>query len=92
MKLKKNEFVVESSECLSPLEHIERVIYPFVPKIMSMKIRVMISDQIGISDVRFQADWTKFELVLFNLVQNAVKYNNTLGILLIVLKLLPVGR
>ena len=92
MKLNKNQFTVNTQQCLSPLEHVERVIYPFVPKIMSTRIRVMVSDQIALTDVRFMADWSKFELVLFNLVQNAVKYNDQLGILLVVLKLLPGGR
>jgi len=31
-----------------------------------------------------KADWDNYELILFNLIQNAVKYNNTQGDIFII--------
>lgn len=36
------------------------------------------------------ADWKKFELALFNIVQNAVKYNSRGGVIAIILSLFSI--
>ena len=40
----------------------------------------------GMSPV-LKADWKKYKLILFNLVQNSVKYNNYKGAILIIIRL-----
>ena len=36
-------------------------------------------------------DWVKYQLILFNIIQNAVKYNNKNGVILIELKCFPLN-
>ena len=91
MKLEKKEVQVSTSECITPLQHVELVIYPFVSQILANKIRVLVSDQTQMDNVSFVADWKLYELILFNIIQNAVKYNSYLGVILVVLKVIP-GR
>lgn len=87
MKIKKNEFKVHLSKTKEPLLHIESVTYPFTPQIVSNKIKVFISIGEEAKGRLITADWKSYELILFNVIQNAVKYNSQDGNIVILANL-----
>jgi K+-sensing histidine kinase KdpD len=58
-----------------PEEFIEKVIAPFVPQITSRQFNVFICRRNKFDNFKIKADWNHYQLILFNLIQNAVKYN-----------------
>ena len=55
-------------------EQIERVINPFEPQITSRNLKVFILKKQEF-DFYIKNDWVMYQLILFNIIQNAVKYN-----------------
>ena len=75
MKIKKKEFVKTMSSSANPEEFLTQVVNPFVPQIQSRSIAVYIARRNNFSDLIMTTDWKKYQLVVFNILQNAVKYN-----------------
>ena len=91
MKIKKNEFVKKFSVQKNLVEQIERVINPFEPQISSRNLKVFIVKKRDFNFI-IKFDWTMYQLSLFNMIQNAVKYNQFLGNILIVLDCRPIQK
>jgi len=75
MKIRKGEFRAKSSKTASIEEHIEKVIQPFTPQIESRQIHVLISKNFVYPFSKVEADWIMYQLILFSIIQNAIKYN-----------------
>jgi len=60
------------------------MIVPFSTQIKSKKLNVQILRRTSF-DEEYQADWKNFQLCIFNLIQNAVKYNTYKGDILIIM-------
>ena len=86
MKIRKQEFSADESVTACPQFYVEEVITPFAQKIKSMKIKVLQCVQIE-QGLLLKADWQKFKLVVFNIAQNAVKYNSYKGTIAMVSRL-----
>ena len=65
---------------------IKKVINPFIPAIISQNISLYISKQTPI-DHEIGTDWEMYQLILFNVLQNAVKYNQYFGDIIIKLNI-----
>ena len=76
MKINKNEFKVKFNDYKPVDYHIQKVIQPFIPMIQSRELSVYIAWKTHKAKMVIEADWQKYQLILFNMVQNAVKYNN----------------
>jgi len=63
------------------------VIVPFSTQIKSKKLNVQILRRTSFDLEEYQADWKNFQLCIFNLIQNAVKYNTYKGDILIIIGL-----
>jgi len=64
---------------------IKKVLQCFEAKINSKKINVYIAYK-KILNQNFKGDWHSYELILFNLVQNAIKYNHENGDIFIIVQ------
>ena len=87
MKIRKNEFQQNLSTSALPEIQIEKVIYPFIPQMVSRKIDLYVARIGKIPKQSILADWNNYKLILFNVIQNAVKYNSENGTILILLSL-----
>ena len=67
-----------------PEKYIESVIYSFVPMIKAKELSVFISRKTGFT-MDIETDWEKYQFILFNIIQNAIKYNQFMGSIVIVL-------
>ena len=67
-----------------PEHHIEKIIYPFYSQINGQKIKVYFGRKSKYS-MEIEADWKKYQLIIFNIIQNAVKYNVFRGEIIIML-------
>lgn len=74
MKIKKNELVPENQPTQSLNQTIQDVLWPFEMLIVRRRHNVHLMLQIE-PDVKLVSDWSLYQLILFNLVQNSVKYN-----------------
>lgn len=69
MKINKNQFITKPSECPDGIEAIiEKVISVFKPQITSKKLKVYICCCGLFSSMRLVTDWTKYELIIFNIL------------------------
>ena len=91
MKISKNNFKVCESLCSDIIKVIYSVIQPFQILIMNRHINVYVM-QTNLFDFSIRADWTNFKLVLFNIVQNAVKYNKLEGDIVILISCKPIRK
>ena len=75
MKIRKNEFKNKPTTAKNIEEHIQKVLYPFEVNAVSRGIRILITKR---SNFTFKviADWNMYQLILFNIIQNSVKYNS----------------
>ena len=89
MKIDKNEFKTKLTNILYPEELIHKVLYQFEPNIDSKSLTAYIIWGMP-SRFKMKQDWDKFQLIIFNILQNAVKYNKFEGSILIILDCLPV--
>ena len=85
MKINKNEFKIKPTPTTDPSKHVKKVTFPFIPMILSHKAKVYFWLANDFEGQSLLADWSKFELLLFNVIQNAVKYNSYHGVLVIIL-------
>ena len=69
---------------------IQKVIYPFEPLILSRNIQVMLSWKKDCQEAIYKLDQIKYQLILFNIIQNAIKYNKYNGNIIIILNLKPI--
>ena len=92
MKIGKQEFQPSYSITKLPEEYIRQVVNPFSPMIKRRELNVHIyrSGQFDIEPLK--ADWMNFQLSIFNLLQNAIKYNKFKGDIIFILKLTPIGQ
>ena len=63
---------------------MQKVLDPFFPTIKQRNIQVYIARTSEFKNMII-TDWEKYQLILFNVVQNAVKYNSFLGHIVITL-------
>ena len=74
MKIKKNELILDNQPIKSLVTTIQDVMWPFEMLIVRRRHNVHLRMQIE-SGINMIADWGLYQLILFNLVQNSVKYN-----------------
>lgn len=74
MKIRKNEFKQQLKVSSNPDEHIQKVIYPFEPHITKQGIKVHFAKKNDVN-LEIKANWIMYQLILFNIIQNSVKYN-----------------
>lgn len=86
MKIKKKQFEQTKTSTMFPEYYIERVIYPFLQQISSTSINVYIARK-DFGEVNLKLDWKNYQLILFNLVQNAIKFNFFNGAILIIISI-----
>lgn len=68
MKIKKGEFHVKLVKTQQPENFIKNVIEPFQILIENRQINIHIFKNFDLDKMFLHADWTKFKLVIFNLV------------------------
>ena len=83
MKINKDEFQDRPTDG-RPERSIEKLIYPFIPQMVARNMNVYVTWKKEFHH-KMEADWKKYSLILFNMIQNAVKYNNMEGDMLIIL-------
>ena len=86
MKIKKKEFVTKETPISNVLDHLSNVITPFMSKIKKTDIKVLLSIKLPNCRLLY-SDWEVFELILFNLIQNSVKYNRQGGIIFVIVQM-----
>ena len=89
MKVEKNELVQRPTETSNIQDFISQVLKQFEPQINQQNIKIFIAFANDCKHLK--ADWVKYELILFNILQNAVKYNRFGGEILILLRCLPMS-
>jgi signal transduction histidine kinase len=70
---------------------IMKVIYPFERQIFRQEIKVFISKQFS-PNLSIIADWMGYQLILFNIIQNSVKYNKFKGEIFVIIQCLPMTK
>ena len=88
MKIIKGEFEMHKSYTDKPEDFIKQVIEPFSHTLKNRSINVQIfrKNNSVMKLLKLMADWKNFQLVMFNIIQNAIKYNNWKGDLTIMLE------
>ena len=86
MKIKQNQFHQYVSQTFHVHEHIQEVLFPFETQIASSEVEVFCANFCP-PEFAFVADWKIFECIMFNVVQNAVKYNQPRGKIVFVLRI-----
>ena len=71
-------FQIKMSKDKDLTEILAKVIEPFEPMLRSRKLSVYFAKLRKIN-YNINTDWSKYQLVLFNIFQNAVKYNKFMG-------------
>ena len=87
MKIEKNEFCVKRLQGGSPIQQILNVFKIFEPQVSRQELDVYIA--LTYLQMPMKADWSRYVLILFNIIQNAVKFNLFKGEIVILLKCLP---
>jgi len=85
----KDKFKPSNKFSLKPEKFIEEVISPFTPKIKEQDINVYIARKNDFSGIKLGLDWELYQLILFNIIQNAVKYNKPKGDIVVLLTCKP---
>jgi len=86
MKINKGELVVKEMCSQNPEEFIEQVLQPFEYQIKKKKMNVSIK-RMNNDRPSIKTDWRLYQLIIFNIVQNAVKYNKREGNIAIITEL-----
>lgn len=84
MKAQKYDLKLQSTKSCFPEQQIEKVVYPFYPIIQTKQINIFFTRKNDFC-IKIEADWKKYKLALFNIIQNAVKYNRKHGDLCIII-------
>lgn len=74
MKIKKKQLMTNATLSSNFEETIRNVLWPFEHFIFKMKIKIYIGLKID-KNLSVHLDWNLYELILFNIIQNSVKYN-----------------
>ena len=85
MNIQKNQVTFNRKWILRPEKLLKEIIELFDIQIMEHKLSVYIVRLNDFKGSWIEADWKYYKLVLFNIVQNAVKYNHYKGDLVIML-------
>ena len=85
MKVNKGHFQTKTTIIPSLEDPINNVLKPFDFPVKRNEGTILLSVDTP-KDCWLQADWEVFELILFNFVQNAVKYNKKKGVVAIIAK------
>lgn len=78
MKVNKGELIIKEMCSLKPEQFIEEVLQPFEYQIKKKKMKVSIQRK-DVNRPSIKADWRLYQLIIFNIIQNAVKYNKKEG-------------
>jgi len=87
MKIQKDEFTYKMSKTGEPEIHIKNIVESFQMSIENRSINVHIYKNFDSDQMLLHADWTKFKLVMFNLIQNSIKYNYNRGDIVFIMKI-----
>ena len=75
-KLRNNKLDLNLETAIKDPEiYIKEVIEPFIQLIKRKEIKVSIKNEIGNKNIDLITDWKIYQIILFNFIQNAVKYN-----------------
>ena len=74
MKAKKNELPIEKTSITSMDKVIQDALWPFEMVIVRRRHNVHLMVQIE-GNIQMVTDWELYKLIIFNLIQNSVKYN-----------------
>ena len=77
MKIKKNQLRIAPMPLSQFEEPIRNVLWPFEHFIFKMKINIYLAFRVE-RNLQISVDWNLYELILFNIIQNSVKYNQQL--------------
>lgn len=91
MKIQKNEFKLKVSTTKNLESCIMKVIYPFQRQITRQEIKMYITKKYK-DNISIKADWLSYQLILFNIIQNSVKYNKFKGEIFVIINCLPLVR
>ena len=89
IKIKKKEAIIKTTSCKDPKTYVQAVLDPFESQIKNSKMEVTVKSHKFES--RVKADWKLYQLIIFNIIQNAVKYNKPKGEINICLKIIKQG-
>ena len=92
MKINKQEFQPKYTVTKMPEDFIQQVVGPFAPMIKRREINFHIYRARQFEADALKADWLSFQLSIFNLIQNAVKYNKFRGDIVLILSLRPLRQ
>ena len=65
---------------------IQKVLNPFEMQVVKQQAKVLFANLIE-TEYELTADWEAFKLILFNFLQNAVKYNSKKGVVMLIARL-----
>ena len=82
MKIEKLDFKTKFTQIKNLEDPIKNVLRPFDMQIRRSEATVLLSIN-NPGNQLLEADWDVFELILFNFVQNAVKYNSKKGVIVV---------
>jgi len=89
MKIKKNQLRLRSHGTSDQASKIMQVLEPFEFQLESKHINVYLL-KVNNFNMSISADWRCYELLLFNIIQNAFKYNVIEGDILLLLRVKPI--
>jgi len=89
MKVQKNNLRLRLVNCSDILSRIQEVLYPFELQLFSNHINVYFLQNNNSVGMKVITDWKVYELILFNILQNAVKYNKIEGDIIIAINIFP---
>ena len=83
MKIRKRELRQRLSSDRFPEHRLENALYPLVPNVLSKSLQVYFCRKSEFKG-EIQLDWARYELIVFNLLQNAIKYNQFMGAVVVI--------
>ena len=90
MKINKGEFVVKNFTTSLPERFILQVMKPFEDEIQKNNLNFEIIWETEKRSNLITGDWRLYQLVIFNIMQNAVKYNRKNGLIKVQLNLINI--
>jgi signal transduction histidine kinase len=86
MQANNNQINFCLSSIQNPAEIVLNVLLPFKMQTNQMKINVYLATNIK-NATKITQDWSVYELILFNILQNAIKFNQKSGDVVVVLRI-----
>lgn len=84
-KIRVGTLTSQPSKSENPFEHLNKVFYCFQHNLDNKKINVYFCNR-NLQNMTLVADWDKYILIAFHIIQNAVKYNSLMGSIVIILR------